>query len=139
MPRTLIRGDDYAIRQPLYRYAFVDDTSAPMNLSGCSVFTTYKIAPTDPNTDAEDTEAPIKHHIKIDSDGNVIESQGLVLETVAEDGTILEQLTSDESKSLPLATPLKSDVQLIDANGEIFTWIMEEFITTIDGYTNRES
>jgi hypothetical protein len=135
--RTIIRGDSYGIRRPLYTLTLVDTNSAPFNLIGCTVRTTYKAITTDPTTDPQDSGAPIKHSITIALDGTVSAANGLVLVGAPEDGVLEERLTATESRLLPLNTELVSDVELTDQNGEVFTWLFTDTIKAIDGVTNR--
>lgn len=135
--RTIIRGDSYGIRRPLFTYTLVNEASTPFNLSGCTVRTTYKPVATSPDSDPNDTNAPIKHSIVIAANGTVSSSTGLVMVGVAADGIIQERLTATESRALPLNTPLLSDVELTDANGEVFTWVSADTLLAVDGITNR--
>lgn len=135
--REIIRGDDYGVRQPFYRFTFVTDTNAPLPLSGFTILTTYKTKPTDPSEDPNDASAAIKHVIKINSSGVATEQNGLYMEGTAASGKIVERLTAAETKGLPLGEVLYSDVQVTDASGETFTWIMEDTLIAKDGYTNR--
>lgn len=137
MPRTIIRGDSYAIRQPFYIITILDEDGNPMDLTGCKVFTTYKPSTSEPSFDPDDENAPIKHKIEINSSGVVTESEGLVLQGTAAQGVLIERLTSAESAVVPLNMTLKSDIQIIDSLNETFTFIMSEEVTAIDGYTNR--
>jgi hypothetical protein len=137
--RTIIRGDSYGIRRPLYTITLVDEEAEPFDLTDCSVFTTYKVATTEPLDDPTDTSAPIKHELEVDSGGVPITQDGLYLVGSPTAGIIEERLTSAESASLPLAVDLISDIQLIDQNGEVFTWLFTDTLRAVDGVTNRES
>lgn len=135
--RTVIRGDSYAIRRPLYTYTLVDDNANPFDLTGCTIRTTYKAALTAPETDPTDTSAAIKHTLIINGSGAATTEDGLHLVGAATNGVIEEWLTSTESRSLPLATSLLSDIELTDANGEIFTWLFDDTLIAADAVTNR--
>lgn len=135
--RTIIRGDSYGIRRPLFTLTLVDGSGNPFNLSGCTVRTTYKTAATDPVADPNDTNAPIKHFITINSGGTMTSNSGLFLVGAATAGVLQERLTAAESKAMPLNTELLSDVELTDQNGEVFTWLFTDTLKAIDGITNR--
>ena len=135
--RTIIRGDSYALRRPLYTLTFVDELSNPFNLTGCTVRTTYKTASTSPADDPSDTNAPIKHTLTVDGTGTATLENGLYMIGLATAGVVEERLTATESRSLPLSTELLSDVELTDANGEVFTWVFTDTLLAVDGFTNR--
>lgn len=135
--RTIIRGDSYGLRRPFYTYTFVDENDAPLDLTGCTIRVTYKAAPTDPTTDTTDSTAAIKHTIVIDTFGVATTQTGLYLTGAATGGIITQRLTATETKALPLGTSLLNDVELTDFNGEVASWILDDILTTIDGYTNR--
>lgn len=139
MARTIIRGDSYGIRRPFYTYTFVDIADAPLDLSGCTIRTTYKAAKASATDDPTDATAEIKHHITLDGTGAVTSQDGLYLDTTAATGVIVERLTAAETLALSLDTELFNDVELTDSNGELSTWIYEEALTAIDAYTNRTS
>lgn len=137
--RTLIRGDSYALRRPLWRITFVNGDLTPYDLRGCTVLTTYKVAPTDPVTDPGDAPATalIRHGIAFDPAALYavpLREQGLVY---VDNGVIVERLTPVETLALPRGLALHGDVQLIDSNGEVFTWLLDATIAAVDGYTNR--
>ena len=135
--RTIIRGDTYAIRRPLYTYTLVDVNNNPFNLTGCTIRTTFKPAVTDPNDDPNDATAAIKHTIIINGSGVATTTQGLYLVTTATSGQLKEYLTAVESRSLPVNVDLVSDVELTDGNGEVFTWLFSDTLRAVDGITNR--
>lgn len=135
--RTIIRGDSYGLRRPFYTYTFVDELDAPLDLTGCTIRTTYKEAPTDPTTDTTDSTAAIKHTIVIDTFGVATTQTGLYLTGAATAGILYERLTATESKALDTAKTYLSDLELTDFNGEVFTWIFDDQLVAIDGYTNR--
>lgn len=137
MARQIIRGDSYGIRRPFYTYSFVDGEGDPLDLTGMTIRTTYKTAKTDPNTDTTDSTAVVKHFIEFDGAGDVDDSDGLFLVGDASGGIIVERLTSAETLDLSLNATYFNDVELTDANAEVFTWIYSEGLTAIDGYTNR--
>lgn len=135
--RTIIRGDSYGIRRPLYTITLVDELGNPFNLTGCTVRTTYKAAVTTPVEDPTDTSAAIKHDIVINGSGAPTTENGLHLLGPATAGVLEEWLTSTESRALPTGVELVSDVELTDQNGEVFTWTFTDTLTAIDGVTNR--
>jgi hypothetical protein len=135
--RTIIRGDSYGIRRPLFTITIVDGSSNPFNLASCTLRTTYKPVATDPTADPNDTGAPIKHFITINSGGTVTSNSGLFLVGAATAGVVQERLSSTESRAMPLNTELLSDVELTDANGEVFTWLFTDTLRAVDGITNR--
>src|SRR5690349_9833116 len=110
--RTIIRGDSYGIRRPLYTITLVDSLGDPFDLTGCTVRTTYKTTVTAPTDDPTDTSAAIKHDIVVNGVGTPTAQNGLHMVGAAADGVIEERLTAVESRSLPLNTPLFSDVVL---------------------------
>jgi hypothetical protein len=109
-----------------------------MNLVGCTVMTTYKPDKTDAQADPFDSGA-LRHHMIVNGSGVVTSSSGLALETTAAAGVVIETLTAAETLSLPADTILYSDVQVIDANGEVTTSIMADTIEAVDAYTNRQA
>lgn len=135
--RTIIRGDSYGIRRPLWVITLVDEALDPFDLSGCTVRTTYKPTATSPADDPDDTDAPIKHTIVIAVNGTVTSSDGLILVGDATGGTLQERLTATESRVLPVNVELLSDVELTDQNGEVFTFPMTDTLKAVDGLTNR--
>ena len=135
--RNIIRGDSYAIRRPFYTITLVDENSNPFDLRGCTVRTTYKAALTSPVEDPNDSTAAIKHDIVVNSSGTVTSQNGLFLVGPATAGVLSERLTATESRSLPLNTPLLSDVELTDQNGEVFTWSFTETVSGQDAVTSR--
>jgi hypothetical protein len=137
--RTIIRGDSYQLRRPFYTYTFVDENDAPLDLTGCTIRTTYKTEKTDPTVDTTDTDAAIKHTIVIDTFGVATTQTGLYLVGAATGGILKERLSATESRALPLETALYSDLELTDFNGEVFTWVFDDTLVAIDGYTNRTS
>lgn len=135
--RTIIRGDSYGIRRPFYTITLVDIDSNPFNLTGCTIRVTYKPVINTPDDDPNDTTAAIKHDIVINGSGVVTSSTGISLEGAATAGELVERLTATETRALPLETPLFSDIELTDANGEVFTWMMEDTLMAIDAVTHR--
>lgn len=135
--RTLIRGDSYATRRPLYRTQFYDTAGLPLNLTGCTIRTTYRPAPTAPIDDPNDSGAVIRHTLSVGTDGVIGTQDGLFIVGVVADGLVEERFTAAETRNLPLAQRLLSDIELTDARGEVTTWIMQEGIVTVDGYTHR--
>ena len=87
--------------------------------------------------DATDDTAAIKHELQISLAGEAVVSTGLSLESAATDGVVIERLTSAETTDMPIDTLLTGDLQLIDANGEILTWVFTETLKTVPAATNR--
>lgn len=135
--RSIYQQDSYNSTRYFQRHAFFDDALNPMDLRGCKIMTTWKPVVTSLSVDPNDSVAPIKHEIQISLGGTVTVSTGLVLETVATDGVILEHLTTTETANMPLDTELIGDLQLIDANGEILTWLFSDRIKAVSAVTNR--
>lgn len=134
--KVIIRGDSYTTLRPLYTYILVNNLGDPLNLTGCTIRTTYKVAPTDPNTDTNDTTAAIKHNLIIDGTGAVVESNGLSLVSGVAGGIIREVLTKAETLALPADVSLKSDFELTTPE-EVVTFISDDTLKAIDAYTNR--
>lgn len=131
---TIIKGDSYAIRRPLWKHEFVDIDNDPMDFSGCTILTTYKpnVIPID--DDPDDAMAIIRHSIVFDMDGVPTAENGLFY---VEPGVIVERFPSELTRTLPTGVALKFDIQLEDANGEYFTFVMTETVTAVDSITNR--
>lgn len=145
-PKTIVRGDAYAIRRPLFSYVLTQPNLTPFPLNGCTVRTTYKTVATAPTADPADASAAIRHFMVIDPQGVVTASSGLVLGEMvgnafvarpASDGKFIHRLTAAESRLLPVGTPLLGDVEVIDANGEPTTFLFEDGLLVREGYTNR--
>lgn len=137
--RTIIRGDSYAIRRPLYTYHFVNDQGGPFDLTGCTVRTTYRDNNATPQEDPNDEVVVWKATLVVDNQGIPTLENGMKLATTAEAGTVLEQLSADASRLFPLGVELKSDIELTDAVGEKFTFLFEERIVAQDGVTHRRT
>ena len=97
---TIIRGDSYALRRPLYTYTLVDDQGNPFDLSGCTVRSTFKSEITPVDTDPNDDMAVIKHEVTIDAGGVQTYNDGLYLAGPATDGVLHDRFTSVETKLL---------------------------------------
>lgn len=136
---VIMAGDSYAIRRPLFTYSLVGPDNQPFDLTGCVVRTTFKPTILAQDDDPTDATAPIKHTLRVNGAGVVTESAGLALATTAAAGTIQERITAAETRALPLNVPLFSDVELTDANGEVFTWLFEDTLTVKSGVTNRNT
>lgn len=134
---TIIRGDSYALRRPLYTYTLVDDENASFDLSGCTVRTTFKTVTTDPADDPTDASAALTGLLVVGSDGTPTTQTALYLVGDATAGTFEHRLTAAETAALPTGAAWVSDVELTDVNGEVFTWLFTETLTTVDGITNR--
>lgn len=134
---TILAGDSYSIRRPLFRYTLVGPDNQPFDLTGCVVRTTFKPTILGPEDDATDATAPIKHTLRVNGAGVATEQSGLALATTPAAGTIEERVTAAETRVLPLNVPLYSDIELTDANGEVFTWLFTDTLTVKSGVTNR--
>jgi hypothetical protein len=134
--RTIIRGDD---KRGFCQYAVLDTNGNPLSLAGCLILTTFRTTKTPIESDPFDATALIKHHMQIAGDGSVTLSQGLRLATNAAAGIIIEDLSSAETRLLPVDVPIYNDVQIRDATGVTTTYIMSDHSIATDGYTNRES
>jgi hypothetical protein len=133
---VIIRGDSYALRRPLYTYTVKDDVGAAFPLTDCTVRVTFKPSPTNLTTDTTDTTAVIKGFMKL-TGTSVTSQQYLYLLGPSSAGTFTLRLTAAQSAALPPNTPWLSDVEITDANGEVFTWIFSDTLSTQDAYTNR--
>lgn len=135
---TIIRGDSYAVRRPIYTYVLVDDEGQPFNLAGCTVRTTLKTEITPVDTDPNDDMAIIKHQMDVDTNGIETFNDGLYLLGAASQGVITERLTYVETKMFQPNVTYYSDIQLTDASGEIFTWTWNDGLRAADSVTNRD-
>lgn len=133
----IYRGDAYALRRPLFTHFLTNQDGSPFNLTSCTVRTTFKIAPTDPNDDTTDETAVIKGTLVVDGTGTATLQDKLNLLGAATAGTVVLRLTAEETLALPIGEQWMSDVELIDANGEAFTFVFTDKISAIDAYTNR--
>ena len=136
---TVVRGDSYAIRRPLFPHALVDEVGEPFPLTNCTVRTTFKVSPTDPVADTTDETAVIKGTLIVDAVGVPTTQTKLFMVGAAADGTFELRLTASETRALPINAVWASDVELIDGNGETFTFFFTDTVSAIDGYTNRTS
>lgn len=132
---AIIKGDSYAIRRPMWTYEFVDELNEPMNFAGMTILTTYKSKIMPMDVDAADTSAYITHKIVFGIDGVPTTQEGLFY---VAPGMIEERFPSSLTKGLPSDLTLVSDVQITDANGEFFTFILNDTVTAVDSVTNRE-
>ena len=141
--RIIIRGDSYQQRRPLYIIEMdavnpITGTIGPLNLAGTTVRTTFKRVPTDPVSDPNDTDAPIKADVTISSTG-VATSNGLVLVGAANAGKLAHYLSAVQSRSLPLGQQWVSDVVVIFADtGEEISKEYTDTVSAISRITNRE-
>lgn len=138
MPRTIIRGDSYALRRPLYIYTLVDNNLNPLNLSGCTIRTTYRTSKATIQEDPDDGSAVWKGTLSIDETGFPFVSNGMGLRGPASDGVVEVHLSASASRALPLGVELISDLEVTDAMGEKFTFMFDETIIAVDGVTHRE-
>lgn len=136
----LTQGDSYAIRRPLYTITLIDDALAPFDLTNCTVRTTFKIAPTDPLTDTTDSTAAIAATLIVNGAGVATTEDGLYMIGAATDGTIEQRLTATDTLNLAVGVSWFSDIELTDANDEVFTWVFTDTLRVENrGYTNRTS
>lgn len=136
---TIIRGDSYALRRPLYTYTIVDENSAPFPLEGCTIRTTYKPISISLDVDPDDQTAIIRHEIVIGEDGVPSVTNGLHLQGSSAAGIVVDRMSSTETKAFLPEIVYLSDLQLTDALGEVFTWIWVDGVLAIDAITNRDA
>lgn len=138
MTREIIRGDSYP---QFYVLTFLEAGGSPIDLTSSIIRTTYKPEVTTPGDDPDDDTAVIKHFIAIDGSGVVVDSDGLELDGPAENGVLVESLTTAETNALPLETQFISDVEANLYGGILVTTFMylDDPIVAIDGVTNRTS
>lgn len=135
---TLIRGDAYQTLRPLFRHVLADDAHAPFDLTGCTIRTTFKVAPTDPTTDTTDATATIKGVLIVDGTGVATTEDNLYMVGLATAGTFELRMTAAETLALPLNEQWLSDVKVWDSNDEPITFLFTETpLSAQDGYTNR--
>lgn len=138
--RTIVRGDSYASRRPLYTYTLANSEElSPLNLSGCTVRTTYRTSPAKVEEDPTDASAVWKGTLVISSSGVPTTSNGLVLKGTASSGVIEVHMSAEDTRTLPLNVELISDLEVTDAQGEVFTFLFDEKIIAIDGVTHRRT
>lgn len=141
--RSLIRMDDYySPQRPVFEYTLVDSSSGiiePFDMSGCTIRATFKVAPTEPNTDPTDTDAPLKADIAFGMDGSVTSATNWALPAgkTAADGILHLVASKAVTAGLPLNAPLKSDIQVTDAAGHNHTVILVGTLKATEGFTNR--
>ena len=117
MSDPIVRGDTALFTIPIVNA----ETLEPHDLSGCTVWVTVKAHPDDP-----DNEAIYQHSMTVDGSGNVTHSEGMTLgDGGAEAGIAVQELTPAESA---LLTPgnFTYDVQVMTADGRIYTPILNE-------------
>ena len=136
---TIIRGDSYALRRPLYTYTIVDENSAPFNLAGCTIRTTYKVQSAPISIDPDDQLAAIRHIMTVDLNGVATLTTGLYLSGPASAGIVHDRMSATETKTFTADAAYISDLQLTDANGEVFTWLWNDGVIAVDGITNRDT
>ena len=136
---TLIRQDSYSTRRPLFTHTFVDDQGDPFDLTGCTVRSTFKTATTDSQTDTTDSTAAIKATLIVDGTGTATTQTKMYMVGAATAGVCELRLSSADTGSLAVGTFFNSDVEITDANGEVFTFPMTDRIVITEGYTNRTS
>lgn len=135
---SIVRGDTYATRRPLFVYTLTDELAAPFDMTGCTIRTTSKVVPTDPNTDTTDEDAVLKGTLIVDGSGVATTEDNLFMIGAATAGIIEHRLTSAETLALPLNLSWSGDVEVTDANGEVSTFFFDsDTVTARDGYTNR--
>ena len=136
---TIVKGDSYALRRPLFTHTFVDDVGAPFSLAGCTVRSTFKTATTDPSTDTTDSTAVIKATLVVSGLGVATSETKMYLVGPATDGVCELRLSASDTLALTTGTFWLSDVELTDGNGEVFTFLYSDRLTAVNGYTNRTS
>lgn len=134
---VIYRGDSYALRRPLYTHTFTDDLGAPFDLTGCTVRSTFKTATTDPTTDTTDSTAAIKATLIVDGTGTATTETKMYLVGAASAGVCELRLSASDTLALTTGTFWQSDVELTDANGEVFTFAYTDRLSAKDGFTNR--
>lgn len=134
---TIIRGDSYALRRPLYVYTFVDILGEPYDLAGCTVRTTFKPEIIPIESDPDDISALVRHDVVVGLDGTPV-SNGLILQGYAHQGVVRDHFTAAETKVLEPHQRLISDLQLTDVEGEVMTWMWDDGFIAIDSVTNRD-
>lgn len=135
--RELVRGDSYTHRRPVFRFTLADIRGKALDLTGYTIRATFKSRQTSLEDDPLDVFAPIRHELVIDEYGVPQKENGLVLDGPVESGRIAEYLTSDETRVLPLRVELFGDIELTDPTGAVFSYILEDRLYAIDGYTHR--
>ena len=120
---TIIRGDT-----TYFTITLTDpDTSAAYDLTDCDVWVTMKRRASDP-----DDRAVYMATIEIDGTGAVTASDGLSLETTAAAGVLIQRIDQAASADFRPGTYMV-DVQVRDANGDVFTpLIAEDEVVTAD-------
>lgn len=131
---NIVKGDSYAIRRPMWTHEFVDINNDPMDFAGCTLLTTYKPSIVPIDDDPDDSEAVVRHSIVFDMDGQPTSENGLFY---IAPGVIVERFPSELTRTLPTGVALRFDIQLEDANGEYFTFVIGETVTATDSITNR--
>lgn len=147
--RTIIAGDSYETLRPLFRIPLTNIGGGAMDLTGCTVRTTFKPEADDDLTDAA---AVIKADAVIDGSGVITDGTGLVLADIiggvytvvpATSGVLLHLLTEAESAAIPVDTPYVSDVQatvpIAGGGTETFTFIFTDTLIVVNGITNRST
>ena len=136
----IVRGDTYAIRRPFFRYELVTETNTPFDLAGCTVRTTSKVAPLSPQSDPTDTRGVLKGTLIVDHSGMATTEDHLYMIGPSADGVIEHRLSAADTVALPLGVTWITDVEVVDADGEVTTFFFDgDTITTRDGITNRTS
>lgn len=138
MTNVLItRGDAYAIRRPLFTHTLVTTIGETFDLTGCTILTTFKIAPLPAADDPDDESGAIKGTLVVNEDGVATTQDNLFMVGAADDGVIELRLTSEETQAVAANQPWGSDVRIIDDNGEPYTWIFTDTLEARDAYTTR--
>ena len=135
----IVRGDSYALRRPLYTHLLTNANGTPFDLTGCTVRTTFKTETTDPNSDTTDSTAVIKGTLIVNGSGTATTETKMYMVGAATAGEVELRLSASDTLALATGTQWSSDVELTDGNGEVFTWVFTDKLSTIDGYTNRTS
>lgn len=125
MADIILRGDT-----ALWRIEIVNaETMEPHDLSGCTVWGTVK-----DNTDTPDQDALFMHSITIEANGSVSHADGMTLVGPAADGVVEQELTPAVSSQLEVGDYI-ADVQVMTADGRIFTPIANEAVQVVPDLT----
>lgn len=138
--RVIIRGDDYPNvgNRYVFRFTMVDEALDPMDLTSCTVRSTWRTATVAPGFDDDDTSAPIAARITFDGAGAVTSSSRMALPAgkTAEDGELTMILTRVQTAALGRPTKLIGDVQVLTADNYVHTVMLVHTISTADGTTS---
>lgn len=147
--KVVVRGDAYVIRRPVFILDLSEvvldindqEVIQPLDMSGCTIRSTFKTAPTNPATDPSDGTAALACSITFDENGAVTAADGFRLPDgkTAENGQLWLTATSAKTAALPLGVKLNSDVEVTDQNNEQITIFSSTTLSAVEGYTNRST